>query len=287
MKKLRALWKLTRLDHGVMIAIAIFIGALIAGKGLPPMDKFFFAFLTALFLEAGAFALNDYFDLEVDKKNRRMDRPLVSGDLKPADALLIYFVFLPAGLAASFMVNTTCFTIAAINAVIATLYDVKLKEIKIIGNFYIAFIMAIPFIFGSTAVSTTIPEAIYFIAAIAFLSGVAREITKDVMDFAGDSARKTKSFPTYLGKRGANTIASVFYLIAIVMSYIPFIFNIDEAYYHDYIYLSIVLVTDILLAYTSLVILTKVDTESMNKCRKTSLMGIFIGLIAFLVGVFA
>ncbi|MDP1069374.1 UbiA family prenyltransferase, partial [Klebsiella pneumoniae] len=80
-----------------------------------------------------------------------------------------------------------------VNAVVATLYDVKLKEIKVVGNFYIAFIMAIPFVFGATAVSPHIPSIIYFIALIAFLSGVAREITKDVMDLEGDAVRKTRS----------------------------------------------------------------------------------------------
>ncbi len=286
-KKLRALWQLMRLEHGIMIAVAILIGAVIAGKGLPSADKFFFAFLTALFLEAGTFALNDYFDLEVDRKNKRADRPLVSGDLQPVTALYVYFVFIPVGLAASFMVNTTCFAIAAINAVIATLYDVKLKEIKIIGNFYIAFIMAIPFVFGSTAVSPSIPGIIYFIALIAFLAGVAREIMKDVMDFAGDAARKTKSFPTYLGRRGANVMASIFYMTAVLLSFIPFLFNIDNAYHHDYIYLSIVLVTDILLVYTSLSILSRVDAESLDRFRKISLFGIFVGLMAFLAGTFA
>ena len=269
-----------------MLAIAILIGSVIAAKGLPPWDKFLFACLTALFLEAATFALNDYFDLEVDRKNKRMDRPLVRGDLKPRTAILLYIIFLPAGIAASFMVNMTCFFIALINAVIATFYDVKLKEIKIIGNFYIAFIMAIPFIFGGATISTNLPPIILFIAFIAFLSGVAREIMKDVMDFRGDAERKTRSFPLYLGKKGANIIASIFYMVAIMMSFIPFMFNIDEAYYHDFIYLSIVGVTDILLIYTSAVMIKRTDVESLNRCRKISLFAIFIGLVAFLVGAF-
>jgi geranylgeranylglycerol-phosphate geranylgeranyltransferase len=286
MGKLRAIWELTRLEHGVMIAIAILIGALIAGRGLPPADNYLFAFLTAVLLEAGTFALNDYFDLEVDQRNQRMDRPLVRGDLAPRTALLIYGVTLPAGLVAAFLVNNTCFIIAIINAIIATLYDVKLKEIKVIGNFYIAFIMAIPFVFGATSVSTKIPVIIYFISLIAFLSGVAREITKDVMDFEGDAARQTRSFPLYLGKRGANTLAFVFYLTAVSLSLIPFAIHIDAAFYFDYVYLFMVLITDVILLYTAALSLTRLDRLHLNRSRKFSLLGIFIGLIAFLVGVF-
>lgn len=286
MGKLRAIWELTRLEHGMLIAIAILIGALIAGSALPPADSYVFAFLTAMFLEAGTFALNDYFDLEVDRRNQRIDRPLVRGDIEPRTALWIYAVTMPAGMIAAYQVNSTCFLIAVINAVIATLYDVKLKEIKVIGNFYIAFIMAIPFVFGATSVSPHIPVVIYVIALIAFLSGVAREIVKDVMDFEGDAARGTRSFPLYLGKQGANIFAFIFYLVAIALSFIPFAVHIDTAYYFDYVYLAIVLITDIILLYAAAVSLVYLDTSHLNRSRKLSLLGIFIGLIAFLAGAF-
>ncbi|HEC88281.1 MAG TPA: prenyltransferase [Thermoplasmata archaeon] len=286
LKKLIAIWQLMRLEHGFMIAIAIFIGAVITGKELPPLYKTFFAFLTALFLEGATFSLNDYFDLEVDRRNKRIDRPLVRGDLKKRDALLIYSIFLPLGIIVSLMVNETCFIIAMINAILATLYDVKIKEVKIVGNFYIAFIMAIPFIFGATAVSSKIPFIVYLISLIAFLSGVGREIMKDVMDFEGDEERKTKSFPLYFGERGANYFASLFYLSSVTMSFVPFLFDIDGEYYHDFIYLAIVLITDFLLIYTSVIIIKKTDVNTLSKFRKISLIAIFIGLIAFLAGAF-
>lgn len=285
-KVAKALWELMRLEHGIMIFIAILIGAVIAGRAMPPADKTMFAFLTALFLEAATFALNDYFDLDVDRANRRMDRPLVRGDLSPQVALLIYGILLPAGLLASYLVNITCFAIAAANAIIATLYDVKLKEIKVVGNFYIAFIMAIPFVFGATAVSSAIPDIIYFIATIAFLAGVGREIMKDVQDMAGDAARNTRSFPTYIGRRGANAVAAIFYLVAVALSFVPFCISIDAAYHFDLMYLVVVMVTDVMLVYVVAQLLATPDTHHLDRLRKVSLLAIFIGLMAFLVGAF-
>jgi len=154
MKKIKAVWELMRLEHGVMIAIAILIGSLIAlkGEGLPLFDKFILTFFTALFLEASTFALNDYCDLEIDKKNKRQDRPLVRGDLAPRSALYLFFIFFPLGIICSYFVNLACFLIALITALLAILYDVKMKKIKLLGNFYIAYVMAIPFIFGGAAV---------------------------------------------------------------------------------------------------------------------------------------
>lgn len=287
MQKIRALWKLMRLEHGVMIALAIFIGSVITGQGLPSFEKGLFAFLTALFLEAATFSLNDYFDLEVDIKNKRLDRPLARGDLHPRTAVFIYLFLLPSGLITSYLVNTTCFVIAAINAVIATLYDVKLKEVKIISNFYIAFVMAIPFIFGALAVSPHISYIIIVIAVIAFFSGAAREIMKDVMDLEGDMERHTRSFAFYFGKQMANHIASVLYVVTVIMSLIPYLVPIEEAYFHDNLYLVLVLITDFILLYISVILYSRHDLETMGKMRQLSLIALFIGLIAFLTGAFA
>ena len=287
MVKLQSLWELMRLEHGVMIALAIIIGAVITGQGLPSFEKGLFAFLTALFLEAATFSLNDYFDLEVDIKNKRFDRPLVRGDLQPATALFVYLFLLPCGLITSYLVNTTCFIIAVSNAFIATLYDVKLKEIKIISNFYIAFVMAIPFIFGALAVSPNVTPIILVIAAIAFFSGSAREIMKDVMDLEGDIERNIRSFAFYFGKQKANRIASFFYIITVLMSLIPYLAPLEKAYYHDHAYLALVLVTDSLLIYTSVTLFGGYDSDSMQKMRRLSLIALFIGLMAFLVGAFA
>jgi len=286
MKKARALWELMRLEHGLMLIVAIFIGALIAGRGLPPADKTLFAFLTALFLQAATFALNDYYDLEVDRLNRRMDRPLVRGDLSPKAALGVYFLLLPAGIITGALVNTTCLIIALLNALLASLYDVKLKEFKIVGNFYIAFAMAIPFLFGATAVSREIPPVIYLLAAVAFLAGAGREIMKDVQDVEGDKARGTRSFPTYLGSRGACALAALFYLIAVFLSIIPFIHQVDEDYYRDPFYLVAVLVTDAVLIYVAGKLLQKPLSVGLERYRKVTLAALGMGLLAFLIGAF-
>ena len=287
MNKLRALWELMRLEHGFMIVLAIFIGSVITVQTFPSFEKGLFAFLTALFLEAATFSLNDYFDLEVDIKNKRFDRPLARGDLHPRTALFVYIILLPSGIITSYLVNTTCFIVAVLNAFIATLYDVKFKEIKIISNFYIAFVMAIPFVFGALAVSSHISPIIIVIAVIAFFSGAAREIMKDVMDLEGDIERRTRSFAFYLGKQRANHIASFLYIITTIMSLIPYLVPIEKTYYHNHVYLAFVLITDFLLIYVSAVLFIRYDIDSMNKMRRLSLIAIFIGLIAFLVGAFA
>lgn len=285
MKTARALWDLMRLEHGVMLFIAVLIGTLISQRSIPPLDKFIFAFLTPMFLEASTFALNDYFDFEVDKKNERLDRPLVRGDLKPRVALYIFIILFPLGIVSAIFVNFTCFIIATITAILSVLYDIWLKEVKVLGNFYIAYIMAIPFIFGGTVVKEIIPPIVVIVAFIAFLTGVGREIMKDVMDFEGDKERGVKSFPHYLGTRKSNFVAAFFYLIAVGISPIPFLMQIGDVYYYNLYYLAIVLITDIMLVYTSSRLIFD-DSVDINFHRKFTLAAIFVGLVAFLVGAF-
>ena len=292
MKKLKAIWELMRLEHGVMIAIAILIGSLIALKGerLPPFDKFILTFLTALFLEASTFALNDYYDLEIDKKNKRDDRPLVRGDLSPKSALYLFFILFPLGILCSYFVNIACFIIALVTGLLAILYDVRMKKIKLLGNFYIAYIMAIPFIFGGAAVIAEdalffeIPPAIYIVALIAFLTGYGREIMKDVMDFKGDIAKGVRSFPRYIGPRQSNIIAAVFFIIAVALSFLPFFMKRFEIYYLNYFYLSLIFLTDTMFLSVSFWLIFK-KKPHLKLYRRFTLVAIFIGLLAFLIPV--
>ncbi len=293
MKVLKAVWELMRLEHGVMIAIAILIGSIIAleGESLPTIDTFLLTFFTALFLEASTFALNDYFDIDIDKKNKRADRPLVRGDLQPRTALYLFAILFPLGIVCSYFVNLTCFLIALITAFLAVLYDTKLKKIKVLGNFYIAYVMAIPFIFGgvavinTSAISFSIHPAIIIVALIAFLAGSGREIMKDVMDFTGDKEQGVKSFPSYIGIRASNVLAAFFYLVAIALSFVPFFIENYNIYYLNYYYLVPILLTDTMLLSTSLQLIFKKDVH-MKLYRKFTLLALFIGLVGFLLGAF-
>ncbi len=291
MKKLKAIWELMRLGHGVMLFLGILVGSVIAlgGLSLPSWDKFILTFFTALFLEASTFALNDYFDLDIDIVNKRTDRPLVRGDIKPKTALILFGVFFPLGIICSYFVNFACFIIALITALFAILYDSHMKKIKFIGNFYIAYVMAIPFVFGGVAVikenTFVIDPSIYIIALIAFLAGSGREIMKDVQDHEGDKQKGTRSFPKYIGERKSNVIAGLFYILAVCLSFVPFIMQTYTLYYKNYTYLGLVLICDILLLITAFDLIFKKDPH-LKLYRKISLAAIFIGLLAFLISIF-
>jgi 4-hydroxybenzoate polyprenyltransferase len=165
-----------------------------------------------------------------------------------------------------------------------------MKKIKLVGNFYIAYVMAIPFIFGGAAVIThqtiffEIDPAIYIIAFIAFLAGSGREIMKDVMDFKGDREKGVRSFPKYIGTRKSNILAALFYIVSVVLSLLPFFYERFELYYLNYYYLVIVLIADTMLLSASFHLIFKKEPR-LKIYRRFTFYAIFIGLLAFLIPV--
>lgn len=288
----RAIWQLLRLEHGVMLALGILVGAVIAFPALPPWPMFLLVFCVALFLEASTFALNDYYDLEIDRRNKRVDRPLVRGDLSPKMAVLIAAGPFPLGLLAAFFVNLPCFVIAVVTAVFALVYDVVLKRVKVVGNFFIAYVMAIPFVFGGVAVIPrtgglgALQPSILMVAVIAFLAGAGREVMKDIQDFAGDEAMGVKSFPRYLGLRGAGALAVGFYLAAVALSIVPFRVSWPGNHYDgNYVYLGFIVLTDLMLIGASVQLLRHRHVD-FKQLRRVTLLALAVGLFGFLIGVF-
>ena len=245
MKLLKAIWSLTRLEHGLIYGLGVVAGVFITLEYLD-IRLSVFGFLTALFLQASAFALNDYFDYEVDVANRRFDRPIVRGDISRRDALIISIILAIPGFLFAYAVSLLALILAVAITFLGYAYDIKLKEYGIAGNVYIAFSMAAPFIFGSV-VAGTLNTQIAILSAIAFLSGLAREIMKGIEDVEGDAIRNVRTVARVYGVRTAEKASAYIYMVSIVLSFL--VVAIPE--YMDVKYLIPVLICDYILAKTA------------------------------------
>lgn len=281
--RLKAIWQLTRLEHGFMFGLGVLIGIVVADLAYLTPYNALLGLLTAILIEAGTFALNDYYDLEVDRANQRSDRPLVRGDVSPRTAFVIALILTPLGVLASLLLNWICFFIALTSALFGIFYDMRLKETGFFGNIYIAYSMAIPFIFGG-AIAGRFPAVLWLLASIAFLSGLAREIMKGAMDIRGDELRGVRSIARLHGERRAAQISSALYLIAILLSPIPYFYASGTNYRYNELYLIFVLLSDLLFAYASINLLQKYSIATVKKMRSITLLAIFLGLVAFLAG---
>jgi geranylgeranylglycerol-phosphate geranylgeranyltransferase len=267
-----------------MYGVGVLIGIFVADPGFSNFNDIVFGFLTAVFLQASAFALNDYLDYEVDVANKRYDRPLVRGDLSRKTALNLAILLLPPGLVAAFLISPIALVFAIGITVLGYLYDIKLKELGVSGNLYIALTMAAPFLFGSVVATGTIVASSALLSSMAFLSGLGREIMKGIEDVEGDELRNVRSIARVKGERTAAVVAALFFIIAVAISPVP-LFYLDH-YLMDPKYAVPVAVTDVLLLNVSLKLLTDYRRDAIKKYRKETLVAMMFGLAGFLAGIY-
>jgi geranylgeranylglycerol-phosphate geranylgeranyltransferase len=283
LKKLKAVWDLTRLEHGFIYAISLIVSLIIAYHDFPAWNVAVAGIVAVVAAEMGAFALNDYFDVEVDRKNNRTDRPIVRGDITKQEALLLTVVtFIVSVVAGFFMDNTGALAVLVVLILFGILYDYKLKEYGLLGNVYIAFTMAAPFLFCSMLFQNS--QVLLVLSVIAFLVGLGREIMKGIMDVEGDALRDVKTVARVYGTNTAKYVAVVLYLISILFAPVPFIFNIDPSFYQNLYYAIPAAIATLILLWVCIDLLRGHDRKVISRARKTTLLGMLVALIAFLAG---
>lgn len=274
--------RLTRLEHALMLCVAVLIGEVIALAGLPDPLFVLLSFFPPFFIEISAFAINDYFDIETDRLNKRMDRPLVTGEAKPGEALFISIASLVIGVAAAYLINLPSFIIALAFGALSFLYSYKLKDLPFIGNIYVAATMAIPFLFGSLAVAPFVPGPVAMMALIAFIAGLGREIIGTVRDVEGDAkGRKARTLPMFIGKQFSLMLAALLLVMAVAFTLIPFIYL--PPYKNSVNYFVLAAIADILFLYVAYKAFSD-SVEFLSQARNITLAALAVGLVAFLAG---
>lgn len=288
MGKLLAALRLTRIEHSVMLVIAVLAAELLAG-GLPSIGMLALSLVTPIFVSMGSFAINDYFDIEVDRLNGKARRPLVSGALAPAQALWIAGASFAIGVAASWFINVYAFAIALIFALLAMAYASWLKEKLLVGNAYVALSMVIPFIYGNYVSSPALAPAFAPLAPalvpvcmMVFLSGFGREIHGTIRDYSGDvKVRNARTMPKAVGITGAAAFALALYLAAIAIS--AYLFLYVAPFRWNPAYGAMVLVSDALLLYVSIGHLAFRSERFYDSARNVSLAAMALAIISILV----
>lgn len=276
--------KLARIQHAFMLALATLTAeVIVAGVGGLQLQLALLSLVPPFFIGAASFVLNDYFDVEADKKNKRFERPLVSGKAKKTEALAAAIVLFAVGVASSFFVNSTAFAIAVVFALLAIAYNWKLKDLPLVGNAYIAASMAIALVYGNFVVSSRLTDAVLVISLVAFLAGLAREIVKTVQDMEGDrKARKANTLPFVVGVEKCLALSLAFYALAIALSVSVFFYVKPFAF--NFAYLAPVLAADLLFAFAAVLPIKKQSKENFEASRKYSLRALALGLASFLAG---
>ncbi len=263
--------KLIRPLNCIMSSLAvILVGIIVKGTGLGEyLADTLLGVLVVFFTTAGGNVLNDYFDREVDLINHP-ERPIPSGLVSPRAALIYGSSLLFLSLVISVFINLITFLIAGVAVALLLLYERTLKKRGFLGNVTISTLVGLLFIFGG-AIYGAIPLTSIF-AIMAFSSNLGREIVKDIEDMGGDIDRIT--LPMKIGRKYAGISASLFFLIAVALSPLPYLLG-----FFDVFYLAAVLISDIIFIYASIV-----HFKDPSRGQKSAKIAMIVGLIAYLIG---
>jgi len=282
--------RLFRIEHALLLAVAVLVGELVASGAqpalpsglpaplLPALPLLLCSLAVPVFIEMGSFALNDYFDIKADKENKRSDRPIASGEISQRAALVAAAACYIIGVAAALPLPPLALYITLIFAFLSIAYNFRLKELPLVGNLYIAASMAIPFLFGSLVVAPEIYARIWAIALVAAVAGLGREIIKSAEDMEGDvKHRNARTLPVVMGKRNSLLLAALLYAALVPLSLSPFALGLHA----NILALGLVIITALTFAAMAYLAATDESKHNLIALRKTSLLALAIGLAGY------
>ncbi|MFA5105623.1 MAG: UbiA family prenyltransferase [Candidatus Micrarchaeia archaeon] len=279
----KALWRLTRFEHAILLGIASLAGIVIGSGSLP--SGFYLLALVALvpmLNEAASFSLNDILDIESDRANGKSDRPLVSGAVPLPLAWGIAISGYAASIILASFINPVAFAIAVAFAALSVLYNYALKDFPLVGNAFIGLSMAIPFYFGAASAGVDPGLPVISVCLLAFVVGLGREIAKTIQDVEGDvKARGSRNIAVVLGARASAIASAVCYFLALPLSYLVYVYGIKP------VPLSIfpVLASNALFFYLGFrIIASHGDAAFLKRARNISLLALALGLAGIVAG---
>jgi 4-hydroxybenzoate polyprenyltransferase len=149
-------------------------------------------------LAAAGYLINDYSDVKIDVVNKP-EKVIVSRYISPRLVLSLHLVFNIIGIGIGFYLNLK---LGAINLAVAYLlwrYSASYKYKLLIGNIVVSLLLALSLLVVYFPFRDILFQWLLFYSCFAFLTGLAREIIKDVEDMEGDAQYNCRTVPIVYG----------------------------------------------------------------------------------------
>ena len=265
--------------------IGFFVSGILAGDLIGFQNEYILGFLIIFLSEAGAFAINDYIDFEIDRSNNRSDRPIALGLITRKTALLTAVVLLIIDLILVLFLNLIASILALISIPIFYIYSLGLKKKILIKNLLIAYSYIGTILFGSLVSDAILEPIIIYFALMGFIIGLGSEIMFDIVDVEGDKELGIITIPNKFGLKVASMVSVILYSIILVMDPLPFFVLIDSRLYFDPLFLFLILIPVISYVFLSISLLKNQTKENTLKLRKLIFVIMQIGVLSYLIGV--
>lgn len=252
-----------------------------------------------VFLTAGGYVINDYFDIKTDLINK--GKVIVGTTIPRRKAMMWHNIFNIAGVFLGFYISWKAgyFWLGTMFLVVSGLlyfYSASYKRQFLIGNLVVATLVAMvpllvviyewPALYRYyTLNAVTLPQfnfILYWVggfAVFAFLTTLTREIIKDIEDFEGDITYGRNTVPVVTGVVAAKIISVSLVVITIALLYLTWYLFINDII--TLIYLSVAIALP--LAYVIFKVVISTDRKQLHSASSIMKVVMLTGILYSLV----
>lgn len=233
-----------------------------------------------LSIAAAGYIINDLLDILADSINKP-DKNVIGKGMTRRNAIILCYGLNIFAMIAGFLISPLFLLIFGLIIGLLILYSFFMKNIALAGNFLIALLL------GFTVMVVWIREpetgftVVFFYASFSFLTGLFREIVKDIEDMEGDASAGAYTLPVVMGiprtKVFAFTISGLVYLAIIYFVTLLFI----EGNYLLAVYF--ILFVFVPLTVINIQFRTAVNKADYSKISRYMKVLIFSGLISMIL----
>lgn len=259
--------------------------------------------LSTVFITAGGYVINDYFDIQTDIINRGS---IIVGNTVPRRRAMMYHNILNIlGVAGGFYVawRIGYLWLGVFFILVSGLlyfYSATYKRQFLIGNIVVALLTAmVPLLvvlfeatpvyryYSVVAANFSGVSILFFwvggFALFAFLTTLIREIVKDIEDFEGDSTFGRNTLPIVAGKTTSKIVVEILSVVTLFLLYLVWFLYMGDMLTLGYITLFIL----IPFIYVGIIVIRSETREKLHKASRTvkliMLAGVLYSIVAGII----
>lgn len=275
MLKLKAYLSLVRPDNLVLTFFSVLVGAYLE-SGEIFYAPVWLAACSAIFISAGGYGINDFWDKEIDKINKP-HRPLPAGLVSAKNALILFLALFLLGIILASLVNFYILTVGIATAIFLVWYSFQLKKTFMLGNILVSLWVSLAFIYGGLVFPKVYLSLIP--AGLAFFFHWGREIIKDLEDQEGDQQYRAKTVPILWGTKKTLILVTAVFGLLILLSGLPYFLKIFNLRY----LILVILGVDLVLIYVIISLWKDHSKENLARASGILKLDMLMGLLAIVV----
>jgi 4-hydroxybenzoate polyprenyltransferase len=215
-------FRLIRIENGLIAILTLFAFQIVTFNAISiHLNEAILLLIILLSLSAGN-VTNDIQDVEIDRLNHRVKRPLVSGAIGLGSAKKLYVILLSIIFILALSLPLEAQLLILFNNILLYFYSLKLKGKALIGNITVAYLSAS--IFLLCAIFYNNYSNTLLLSLFAFFIHLIRELAKDLEDIQGDRLKGLHTFPIVFGHIASKRLILFFsYLLSVSIFTINFV----------------------------------------------------------------